>query len=294
MIECAPLVSAVVGSDMAESATPRGLSPHLWATLRATLDQLHLDSVAGPDGVTNPDGVDRSAGVANPDGVTTSNPVDRSAGPVHILDCGGGSGSLAVPLAGLDARVTVLDVSIDALGTLRRRAAEAGVSDRVSAVQGEAESLTELFDEGSFDFVLAHEVLADVANVSAALAGIATVLRPGGAVSIVTGNPVAVVLSRALSGDVAGALASWRRSAHDGVDLALLISYCEEVGLQVERVDGIGIFTELVPGIDLERPGAMTALAELESATAGTAPYRDIASRLHLIARRSPLSPRPA
>ena len=44
--------------------------------------------------------------------------------------------------------------------------------------------------------------------------------------------------------------------------------------------------SEPVPGIDLERPGAQSALAELEAAVAASAPYRDIASRLHLMARR--------
>jgi S-adenosylmethionine-dependent methyltransferase len=60
----------------------------------------------------------------------------------------------------------------------------------------------------------------------------------------------------------------------------------------VDLVDGIGVFTELVPGIELERPGAMTALTELEAATSGLAPYRDIASRLHIIARRPAASAR--
>ena len=37
------------------------------------------------------------------------------------------------------------------------------------------------------------------------------------------------------------------------------------------------MFTDLVPGIELDRPGALATLAELESAVAGRPPYRDIA-----------------
>ena len=40
----------------------------------------------------------------------------------RVLDCGGGTGRFAVPLAAAGATVTVLDVSVDALATLRRRA----------------------------------------------------------------------------------------------------------------------------------------------------------------------------
>ena len=36
----------------------------------------------------------------------------------------------------------------------------------------------------------------------------------------------------------------------------------------------------------LERPGVQGLLADLEQAAAAVSPYRDIASRLHLIARR--------
>jgi 2-polyprenyl-3-methyl-5-hydroxy-6-metoxy-1,4-benzoquinol methylase len=204
----------------------------------------------------------------------------------RVLDCGGGSGSLAVPLAGQGAEVTVVDVSIDALSTLMRRATEAHVSQRVTAVQGEAEALSELVPGGYFDLVLAHEVLENVTSLGGGLLQIATVLRPGGSTSVVVGNPVAVVLGRALAGDVSGALTALRRPSHHIYDLDALVGQCRAAGLDVESVDGIGVFSELVPGIELERPGNMTALAELETATAGLAPYRDIASRLHIMARR--------
>ena len=57
------------------------------------------------------------------------------------LDVGGGTGGFAVPLAELGHRVTVVDPSPDALAALQRRAAEAGVADRVRAVQGDAAGL---------------------------------------------------------------------------------------------------------------------------------------------------------
>jgi S-adenosylmethionine-dependent methyltransferase len=246
--EALALGSVVVAPDASPPITPRGQSPQLWASLQATL-----------------------AGFAS--------------APITVLDCGGGSGSLAVPLAAGGAEVTVVDVSIDALGTLMRRAGEAGAAARVTAVQGEVESLAELLGEESFDLVLAHEVLANVVDVAAALTQLVAPLKPGGALSVVIGNPVAAVLGRALAGDVAGALGLLRQpSGLAGLDLE---AACVAAGLTVESVRGLGVFSELVPGIDLERPGAAAALAELEQQTSATPPYRDIASRVHVIARKS-------
>lgn len=204
----------------------------------------------------------------------------------RVLDCGGGSGSLAVPLAAQGAMVTVVDVSIDALATLMRRAAEAGVSERVTAVQGEAESLAELVAADSFDLVLAHDVLEDVQNPILVVRQIAGVLRPGGVLSVVVANPVAGVLARVLAGDVAGALAAYHRPGQPAYDAEMLANQCRAAGLRVQSVEGLGVFTDLVPGIELERPGAIAALSELEASVAGQPPYRDIASRLHVQARR--------
>lgn len=244
--------------------SPRGRSPLLWASLLRTLQQAKDAQRQGPDAAAAP----------------------TPPAPPSVLDCGGGSGSLAVPLAAQGAVLTVVDVSIDALATLMRRAAEAGVSDRVSAVQGEAESLTELVPPDAFDLVLAHGVLEDVPNPVLVMRQLAGVLRPGGMLSVVVANPVAGVLARVLTGDVSGALAALRRAADQSYDAATLADQCAAVGLQVESVEGLGVFTDLVPGIELERPGAIAALSELESAVAAQPPYRDIASRLHIQARR--------
>src|SRR4051794_5582455 len=75
--------------------------------------------------------------------------------PAELLDCGGGSGTYAVPLAVAGADVTVVDISADALATLSHRADEAGVAALVHPVQGDVETLGELLDGRQFDLVLA-------------------------------------------------------------------------------------------------------------------------------------------
>jgi hypothetical protein len=101
-------------------------------------------------------------------------------------------------------------------------------------------------------------------------------------------NPVAGVLGRALAGDVDAALAELRALdldfRHPGPDAVR--SLCRDAGLVLEAVHGIGVFTDLVPGRALDAPGTREALAELEAASATRDPFREIAARVHLRARR--------
>ncbi|MDQ2796156.1 MAG: methyltransferase domain-containing protein [Actinomycetota bacterium] len=217
----------------------------------------------------------------------------------RILDCGGGSGAYAVPLALAGADVTVLDISADALATLRRRADEAGVSAAVHAVAGDVEALPELiangqltgFAEGSaaqFDVVLAHGILDAVDGVELTFATMAASVRPGGLLSVLVGNPVASVLSRALAGEPALALDELRRlddPGHVGPDAVGRLA--ERSGLRVEAQHGIGVFSDLVTGWVGDSPGGREALASLDAEAAARSPFAEIAGRVHLLLRRS-------
>lgn len=204
-----------------------------------------------------------------------------------LLDCGGGSGTYAVPLAVAGARVTVVDVSADALATLRRRAAEAGVVDLVDPVQGDAELLDELVPAGSFDLVLAHGILEAVDHPAETFAGIARAARPGGLVSVLVGNPAAAVLARALAGEPAAALAELAELDADPARIGpdSIEALCLAAGLRVESRHGVGVFADLVPGAALDAPGAREALDRLDTAAAGRSPFADIAGRVHLLVR---------
>jgi S-adenosylmethionine-dependent methyltransferase len=206
-----------------------------------------------------------------------------------VLDCGGGTGRYAVPLAEAGANVTVVDVSADALATLQRRAVEAGVAERVRGVQGDVEALGESATGGPFDLVLAHGILDAVDRPAATFGGIVASVRPGGLLSVMIANPVAAVLARALAGDLVAAehevdLLDDRSGEIATPDAVLRL--CAEHGLTVEHQSGIGIFRDLVPGQALEAPGARDALARLESACAQRTPFAQIAGRVHVLARR--------
>jgi SAM-dependent methyltransferase len=222
--------------------------------------------------------------------------VDRATATrsqLRVVDIGGGTGGFAVPLAQAGHDITVVDPSPDALAALNRRAAEAGVAERIRGVQGDADSLVDLVGAGESDLVLCHSVLEIVDSPVQVAAAIATTLRPGGAASVLVANRVAALLASAIAGhgDRAAALLAdpdgWagpgdtlrRRFDTDSASAVLA-----KVGLVVEQVHGVRVVTDLVAGGVLERD--QDALAALEMSTAGLSPYRDIASQLHLLARR--------
>jgi SAM-dependent methyltransferase len=214
--------------------------------------------------------------------------VTRPGGVPALLDCGGGSGTYAVPLAALGAEVTVIDISADALATLSRRAAEAGVAGSVRPVQGDVETLGEVVEPGRFDLVLAHGILESVDEPEGAFAAITAAARPGGIVSVLVGNPVASVIARALAGEPAAALAELRELDAPGARIgpAAIEQFARAAGLAVEARHGIGVFSDLVPGSALDAPGARDALDRLDGEAADRFPFADIAGRVHLLLRR--------
>ncbi len=231
-------------------------------------------------------GVPRAGASAASDPVLAAlRPVFEAGREPAVLDCGGGSGSFAVPLAASGARVTVVDISVDALATLTRRAAEAGIGDRVSAVQGDVEQLADAVGDARFDLVLAHGVLEAVDDVPRAFGEMVARMQPGGVLSVLVSNPAAAVFARALTGDLTGALDELdgdpRRPSPSSVG-----ELCAAAGLRIEHRHGIGIFTELVPGAVLDRAGAREQLAELESRCAERPPFAELAGRVHLVVRR--------
>jgi S-adenosylmethionine-dependent methyltransferase len=227
------------------------------------------------------------AGVAaDPVGTLLASAIADQQAP-SVLDCGGGSGRFAVPLAAAGAEVTVVDISVDALATLRRRADDAGVGARIRAVQGDVEALAEVTGSASFDLVLAHGILEVVTPLAENFAAITGTVRPGGLLSVLVGNPVAAVLARALAGDLSGAARELDVLRDDAaLSPATVARLCTEHGLVVEQLHGIGVFRDLVPGQALDLPGARETLARLEAECAQRSPFAEIAGRIHVLARK--------
>ena len=221
----------------------------------------------------------------------------RGGAPPRVLDVGGGSGTWAVPLAAEGCEVTVVDSSANALAVLRNRARDAGAAEGVRAVQGDVDALADAVPDAEADLVLGHGLLEYVDDPSEACRALAASAAPGAAVSLLVTGRFAAVLSRVVAGRLVEAHRvlvdpSGRWGPDDPLrrrmDVEEIRTLVEADGqLTVERVQGHRVLADLVPDGVLEPGGAPPeSLAELEDIAAGTPPLRDMASRLHVLARR--------
>lgn len=214
---------------------------------------------------------------------------------LDVLDTGGGTGNFAVPVAELGHRVTVVDPSPNALFGLERRAAEAGVADRVRGVQGDAHGLFDVVDRGGHDVVLCHGVLEHVDDPAEGMRNVVAALRPGGGtLSLLAAGLGGAVLGRAIAGHFTEArhaltAADGRWGESDPMPRRFTAEQLTELvgatGLAIASVHGVRVFADLVPGalVDTE-PDAQEALARLEAAASELPAFQAVASQVHVLA----------
>ena len=100
-----------------------------------------------------------------------------------VLEPGPGMGFFTIPLAGLvgDAgRVVAVDMQPQMIAGLKRRAAKAGVLDRIDVRVTPAETMGLSDLQSKVDFVLAFAVVHEFPDAAKFFAEIAQALRPGG------------------------------------------------------------------------------------------------------------------
>lgn len=217
--------------------------------------------------------------------------------PLRVLDLGGGTGGTAVPLAAAGHDVTVVDPSPDALASLRRRAAEAGVGDAVHAVQGDTDSVGDLPSSAAgFDLVCLHGTLEVVDDPGAALGNVAGVLAPGGTLSLVVAQRLHAVLARALAGELERARAVLQRPdgrwgeddpAPRRFDEAAVLDLLRAHGLEPVTAHGVRVFADLVPSALVDSETDRAALLALEEATGAHPLLGALGSALHVLATRA-------
>lgn len=180
----------------------------------------------------------------------------------RLLDVASGSGASALLAASeLSARVVGVEYGADAVRAAADAANAAGLTDRVSFVCGDAESLP--VADGSFDAVLCECSLCTFPDQRRAVAELCRVLRPGGRLAlcdVVLGDaPLPNLLhgGLALVACIGGALSS------DGYRRLL-----QSANLRVETVEPVGVEVDLyVRGIEERLRGArLLGLAPPEDA----------------------------
>jgi len=103
-----------------------------------------------------------------------------SARPFALLDLAGGTGDIAFRVleAGGGTRATVVDINADMLAVGRARAADRGLDDAITFVEGNAEALP--LPDRSYDAVTIAFGIRNVPRIAAALGEAYRVLRIGG------------------------------------------------------------------------------------------------------------------
>lgn len=227
---------------------------------------------------------------------------ERSTGlgrPLEVLDLGGGTGGVAVPLAEAGHHVVVVDPSPDALASLGRRARESGIEGLITAVQGDGDLLATALAGREFDLACCHGALEFVDDPEATLRAIGAALAPGGVLSLLVSGRLAVVFAKAIAGDFDQARAAlvdpagrWgstdplsRRFDPDEVETLLA-----STGFTALQTRGTDILGNLVPSAHLDSDAdraAVTELDELLVVGEGREFLRTLGHGLHVIARRS-------
>jgi ubiquinone/menaquinone biosynthesis C-methylase UbiE len=112
-----------------------------------------------------------------------------ASGPArHVVDVGAGSGAGTLALAQQlpEAEVIALDVDATMIERIQHKAREAGVADRVRAIQADLDQSwpAALYQPGAADLVWAAKSLHHLGDPGRAVAQIFAVLRPGGLLAV--------------------------------------------------------------------------------------------------------------
>jgi SAM-dependent methyltransferase len=228
-------------------------------------------------------------------------------GPSRVLDVGAGQGTQALHLAALGHEVTAVepDAGMRAAFTQGARLLPDDARVRVRLVGADLAGLDHTTSPEAYDAVLCHGVLMYLPAAGPAVSALASRLAPGGLLSLVARNGDAMAWRPALRREWSATLAmldeleAAREEGRDatyrnelGVDaradtVASLSAACAGAGLEVERWYGIRVATDGVPLDEPAPQGAeLSALLDVEERLGRTDPYRQVATLLHVVARR--------
>lgn len=211
--------------------------------------------------------------------------------PARVLDAGGGSGVVAIPLAERGYDVTLLDPSEGMLRVALERIETARV-DLVVA-RGAIDDVSRL-TEGGFDAICCHAVLMYVDDPGASLNALRSVARAGAVLSLLEKNRDGLAMRPGLRGDyeealrvlddpiAAGNLGIPNRS-RSGEEWRRIL---ESAGWRFDSAVGIRLFSDAAD--DALPDGAFGHLLRLEREAGRRDPYRAVARLIHMSATAVP------
>ncbi|MGC1449380.1 MAG: methyltransferase domain-containing protein [Candidatus Sulfotelmatobacter sp.] len=216
---------------------------------------------------------------------------------LRALDLGCGTGAIAVRLARLGLHVTLLDSSVPMLDFAKSAAWEAGVTERITLKHGDAAQLATLFDAGSFDLILCHNILEYVDDPSVVLRGAVRTMRdPSGILSVLVRNQAGEVLKAAIQdGDLSATehnlTAEWGHEFLYGGRVRLftaesLQAMVLESSLAVTAERGVRVISDYLPQ-KISRSDEYERIFELERKLGRRPEFAAVARYTHFLAQRT-------
>jgi SAM-dependent methyltransferase len=223
--------------------------------------------------------------------------------PARVIDVGAGQGTQALVMAGAGLDVLAVDPDPDMRHALEANLAVAPheVASRIRVAAGGFGALPQAARPAGFDVVCCHGVLMYLDDPAPALAELASLVAPGGLLSLVFRNADGMALRPGLRRD-------WAQ-VHELLDAAARpdAAYRNEIGVDA-RADHLhdveaalaraGLRTEEWYGVRVATDGAdpdepaptgqeLRDLLDAEDRLGRTDPYRQVGTLLHLLSRRS-------
>jgi S-adenosylmethionine-dependent methyltransferase len=212
----------------------------------------------------------------------------------RVLDVGCGQGTQAIRLAQRGCLVTGLDPSPELLQRMAKAAEAAAVC--IEGLLGTVEDLDTRLADHQFDVVCAHGLLMYLPDTRHALRSLAARVSPGGLLSVTFRNASALAFRPGIRRQWRAALRAFDADTYVnelGVlaradSLKDVAHAANTAGLHVEAWYGVRVFTD--PADATEAPPVdateLEALVQAEFEAGRRDPYRQLASQIHLLARR--------
>ena len=214
--------------------------------------------------------------------------------PCSVLDVGCGQGTQAVRLARAGHQVLGIDLADDLLADARA-AAKREPNDVAGRLRFERGDLLAIRggNHGQFDVVCCHGVVMYLPSLDIAIASLASALRPGGLLSVLSRNRAGIAMRAGMTGDWAGAEASFDATRY-GNRLGLTDVRADEPAEVAEAFASAGVDRTTWFGVrlfsdhwgDVAVPEDINALLAAEEQAGQRDPYRQLAALTHTLGIR--------
>lgn len=208
--------------------------------------------------------------------------------PLRILDAGGGEGQTAIKMAERGYHVTLCDLSAEMIARASQAASDKGVSHNMHFIQCAAQDVAGHL-ESPVDLILFHAVLEWVAEPQEALNTLWSVLRPGGALSLMFYNANGLLMHNMVAGNfdyVALGMPKKKKrtlSPNYPRDPQQVYSWLEEIGWQINGKTGVRVFHDYLRDKHKQQD-SYDILLELETRYCRQEPYISLGRYIHVTA----------